>query len=154
MHILLSTFECLSQRCRISRRLQGLRFSMATHCALLAIHCGSISIQKNRLGRLRACLICIAVRSRWLRPRDEMSVAACIPHCGPIRRQLLCAAPTGGMGFTSPQAYDTPLAEWLQQLHAATMGTDTFAGTIGLRGGALFSKRSASTRRRQLQPAL
>lgn len=27
---------------------------------------------------------------RWLRPRDEMSVAKVLPQCGPIRRQLLC----------------------------------------------------------------
>lgn len=42
-----------------------------------------------------------------------MSVANVLPHCGPIRRQLLGCSPTGGMGFTSPQACDTPLAEWL-----------------------------------------
>jgi hypothetical protein len=51
---------------------------------------------------------------RWLRPRDEMSVASVLPHCGPIRRQLLCVGPTGGMGFTSPTPFDTPLAAWLE----------------------------------------
>jgi hypothetical protein len=51
-----------------------------------------------------------------------MSVAACLPHCGPIRRQLLGCSPTGGMGYTSPNVYDTPLAEWL--LAVAGVGAD------------------------------
>ncbi len=32
---------------------------------------------------------------RWLKPRDEMTVAQYLPGCGPIRRQLLGADGSG-----------------------------------------------------------
>ena len=45
---------------------------------------------------------------RWLKPRDDMSVAHYMDRCDPIRRQLLGAS-SGGMGFTSPAEEDVPL---------------------------------------------
>jgi hypothetical protein len=50
---------------------------------------------------------------RWLRPKDEMTVAHLIERCHPVRRQLL--------GYTSsassadgPEEADDPLRSWLQ----------------------------------------
>jgi len=51
---------------------------------------------------------------RWLKPRDNMTVAHYMDRCDPIRRQLLGAS-TGGMGFTSPGEEDVPLREWIRQ---------------------------------------
>ena len=51
---------------------------------------------------------------RWLKPRDDMSVAHYMDRCDPIRRQLLGAS-SGGMGFTSPAEEDVPLREWIRQ---------------------------------------
>ena len=50
---------------------------------------------------------------RWLRPRDDMTVAHYLPDADPIRRQLLGESPTGGFGYTSPSAEDVPLKAWL-----------------------------------------
>jgi ectoine hydroxylase-related dioxygenase (phytanoyl-CoA dioxygenase family) len=52
---------------------------------------------------------------RWLRPRDDMTVAHLMDRCDPIRRQLLGASPTGGYGYTSPTDEDVPLRTWLQE---------------------------------------
>ena len=52
---------------------------------------------------------------RWLKPRDNMTVAHYMERSDPIRRQLLGAGPTGGMGFTSPKEEDVPLREWIRQ---------------------------------------
>jgi hypothetical protein len=49
---------------------------------------------------------------RWLRPRDNMTVAHYMEHATPIRRQLLGAS-SGGLGYTSPSAADVPLRRWL-----------------------------------------
>ena len=35
-------------------------------------------------------------------------------NCGPIRRQLLGAGPSGGTGYTSPQPEDVPLRDWVR----------------------------------------
>ena len=50
---------------------------------------------------------------RWLRPRDDMTVDHYLARADPIRRQLLGASPTGGMGYTSPTDEDVPLKAWL-----------------------------------------
>jgi ectoine hydroxylase len=52
---------------------------------------------------------------RWLRPRDDMTVAHYLPDCGPIRQQLLGVSHTGGFGYTSPSEEDVPLAAWWQE---------------------------------------
>jgi ectoine hydroxylase-related dioxygenase (phytanoyl-CoA dioxygenase family) len=50
---------------------------------------------------------------RWLRPRDNMTVAHYMDRSDPVRRQLLGAA-TGGMGYTSPSDEDVPLRDWIE----------------------------------------
>jgi len=52
---------------------------------------------------------------RWLRPRDDMTVAHVMDRCDPIRRQLLGASPTGGYGYTSPTDEDVPLRGWIRE---------------------------------------
>jgi ectoine hydroxylase len=52
---------------------------------------------------------------RWLRPRDDMTVAHLMDRCDPIRRQLLGASPTGGYGYTSPTDEDVPLRGWIRE---------------------------------------
>ena len=50
---------------------------------------------------------------RWLRPRDDMTVAHYLDGADPIRRQLLGESPNGGFGYTSPADEDVPLKTWL-----------------------------------------
>jgi ectoine hydroxylase len=52
---------------------------------------------------------------RWLRPRDDMTVAHLMERCDPIRRQLLGASPSGGYGYTSPTDEDVPLRAWIRE---------------------------------------
>jgi ectoine hydroxylase-related dioxygenase (phytanoyl-CoA dioxygenase family) len=52
---------------------------------------------------------------RWLKPRDNMTVAHYMDTADPIRRQLLGASPNGGFGYTSPADEDVPLKVWLEQ---------------------------------------
>lgn len=52
---------------------------------------------------------------RWLRPRDDQSVADLIEGSDPIRRQLLGHGPSGGFGYTSPSEDDVPLREWIRR---------------------------------------
>ena len=52
---------------------------------------------------------------RWLRPRDNMTVDHLMGRIGPIRRQLLGAAPSGWHGYSSPKPEDVPLRAWLQE---------------------------------------
>lgn len=51
---------------------------------------------------------------RWLRPRDDMTVARHWDRLDPVRRQLFGAAPTGGYGYTSPTDEDVPLRTWIR----------------------------------------
>ncbi len=52
---------------------------------------------------------------RWLRPRDDMTVEHYMDRCTPIQRQLLCASPSGGHGYSSPQDDDVPLRAWMAE---------------------------------------
>ena len=52
---------------------------------------------------------------RWLRPRDDMTVAHYLDGADPIRRQLLGESPNGGFGYTSPADEDVPLKTWLAE---------------------------------------
>jgi len=52
---------------------------------------------------------------RWLRPRDDMTVAHYMERSDPIRRQLLGDAPSGGHGYTSPRPEDIPLRAWIKK---------------------------------------
>lgn len=52
---------------------------------------------------------------RWLRPRDNMTVAHYMDQCDPIRQQLLGASPSGGHGYTSPKPEDVPLKAWIEE---------------------------------------
>lgn len=52
---------------------------------------------------------------RWLRPRDDMTVAHLMERVGPIRRQLLGAAPSGWHGYSSPKPQDVPLRMWIKE---------------------------------------
>jgi ectoine hydroxylase-related dioxygenase (phytanoyl-CoA dioxygenase family) len=56
---------------------------------------------------------------RWLRPRDDMTVAHYLDRCDPIQQQLLGVSHTGGHGYSSPKDVDVPLRTWLiEQLGA------------------------------------
>ena len=57
---------------------------------------------------------------RWLRPRDDMTVARYLPGADAIRRQLLGESPNGGFGYTSPADEDVPLKTWLAETLGAT----------------------------------
>ena len=52
---------------------------------------------------------------RWLKPRDNMTVAHYMERSDLVRRQLLGASPTGGFGFTSPSEEDVPLKAWIRE---------------------------------------
>lgn len=52
---------------------------------------------------------------RWLKPRDDMTVAHYMDRSDSIRQQLLGASPNGGFGYTSPADEDVPLKIWLQE---------------------------------------
>lgn len=52
---------------------------------------------------------------RWLRPRDDMTVAHMLERSDPIRRQLLGASATGGHGYSSPKDEDVPLRTWIRE---------------------------------------
>jgi hypothetical protein len=56
---------------------------------------------------------------RWLKPRDDMTVAHYMARSDPVRRQLLGASPNGGFGFTSPTDEDVPLKTWLEEHQGA-----------------------------------
>lgn len=68
----------------------------------------------NTSGQTRKVLF-YGYSYRWLRPRDDMTVAHLMERCDPIRRQLLGASPTGGYGYTSPTDEDVPLRTWLRE---------------------------------------
>lgn len=52
---------------------------------------------------------------RWLRPRDDMTVAHFLDRCDPIQKQLFGVSPNGGFGYTSPTDEDVPLKTWWKQ---------------------------------------
>ncbi|MCB0186790.1 MAG: phytanoyl-CoA dioxygenase family protein, partial [Caldilineaceae bacterium] len=52
---------------------------------------------------------------RWLRPRDDMSVAHYLDRCDPIQQQLLGVSHSGGHGYSSPKEDDVPLRGWLRE---------------------------------------
>ncbi len=52
---------------------------------------------------------------RWLRPRDNMTVAHYMERCDSIQRQLLGVSPNGGFGYSSPSSEDVPLRAWLEE---------------------------------------
>jgi ectoine hydroxylase-related dioxygenase (phytanoyl-CoA dioxygenase family) len=68
----------------------------------------------NRSDRTRKVLF-YGYSYRWLRPRDDMTVAHYMDRSDPIRRQLLGASPTGGYGYTSPTEEDVPLRGWIRE---------------------------------------
>jgi hypothetical protein len=51
---------------------------------------------------------------RWLRPRDDMTVARYLEAASPVRRQLLGAS-SSGYAYSSPTSGDLPLAAWLAE---------------------------------------
>ena len=51
---------------------------------------------------------------RWLRPRDDMTVAHYFDQVDPIRRQLLGYS-LSAYGYSSPCLDDVPLRQWLEQ---------------------------------------
>ncbi|MEE2992671.1 MAG: phytanoyl-CoA dioxygenase family protein [Gemmatimonadota bacterium] len=68
----------------------------------------------NRSGKTRKVLF-YGYSYRWLKPRDDMTVAHYMDRCDPVRRQLLGDAPSGGHGFTSPEPEDIPLRAWIKE---------------------------------------
>ena len=52
---------------------------------------------------------------RWLRARDNVTMAHYWDRLDPIRKQLFGAAPTGGYGYTSPTDADVPLRTWIAE---------------------------------------
>ena len=85
----------------------------------------------NNHGSTQRDAIFLGYSYRWLVARDEMTVSHFLPSCGPIRRQLLGALPTGGMGATSPQEVDTPLRSWLEG-HGIDLELDVPGGSGAL----------------------
>ena len=61
------------------------------------------------------CTLFYGYSYRWLKPRDNMTVAHYLDRCDPIRRQLLGASPSGWHGFTSPKPEDVPLKAWIEE---------------------------------------
>ena len=53
---------------------------------------------------------------RWLRPKDEMTVAHLYPQLSPIRRQLLGDG-LNANGTYDPKPEDVPLRTWLEEHH-------------------------------------
>jgi hypothetical protein len=65
---------------------------------------------------------------RWLRPKDEMTVAHLYPELDPLRRQLL----GGGLsanGVYDPTDADVPLRAWLQEHDPAAAGSSPHGGS-------------------------
>lgn len=58
---------------------------------------------------------------RWLRPKDEMTVAHLYPRLDPIRRQLLGDGLSAN-GVYDPSAGDVPLRGWLEEHDPAAAG--------------------------------
>ncbi len=52
---------------------------------------------------------------RWIRPRDNMTVAHYLDRCDPIQQQLLGVSHSGGHGYSSPKESDVPLRTWLTE---------------------------------------
>jgi len=52
---------------------------------------------------------------RWLRSKSRMEPATLMESCGPVRRQLLGAAPTGANGYFDPHDDDVPLRAWIRE---------------------------------------
>ena len=69
---------------------------------------------RNRSATTRKVLF-LGYSYRWLRPRDDMTVAHYLDGADPIRRQLLGEGPSGGFGYTSPADEDVPLKAWLEE---------------------------------------
>ena len=69
---------------------------------------------RNRSDVTRKVLF-LGYSYRWLRPRDDMTVAHYLEGADPVRRQLLGESPNGGFGYTSPADDDVPLKTWLQE---------------------------------------
>lgn len=68
---------------------------------------------------------------RWLRPRDDMTVAHYLERCDPIRQQLLGVTHSGGRGYTSPTPEDVPLRDFLSQQTSASSGEQVVTdGTV------------------------
>ena len=72
------------------------------------------SAGRNRSAVTRKVLF-LGYSYRWLRPRDDMTVAHYLPGADPVRRQLLGVSPNGGFGYTSPVDEDVPLKTWLEE---------------------------------------
>ena len=68
---------------------------------------------KIRLVRRRS--FAVRYSYRWLRPRDDMSVAHLLDRCDPIQQQLLGVSHSGGHGYSSPKDEDVPLRGWLHE---------------------------------------
>ena len=68
----------------------------------------------RNVSRFTRKILFLGYSYRWLRPRDDMTVEHYLEGADPIRRQLLGASPTGGMGYTSPTDEDVPLKGWLE----------------------------------------
>jgi ectoine hydroxylase-related dioxygenase (phytanoyl-CoA dioxygenase family) len=69
----------------------------------------------NNLSDVTRKVLFYGYSYRWLKPRDNMTVAHYMERCDPVRRQLLGASPTGGFGFTSPSDDDVPLKAWIRE---------------------------------------
>ncbi len=76
---------------------------------------------------------------RWLRPRDNMTVAHYAYRSNPIRQQLMGVSHSGNHGYTSPQETDVPL----RILAASTWRRSRRGLSDGLGWGAADLCRSA-----------
>ena len=94
-------------------------------------HAGGI----NRSSVTRRVLF-LGYSYRWLRPRDDMTVAHYLPAADPIRRQLLGESESGGYGYSSPRPEDVPLRVWL----AERVGADAVR-LLGRRGATGLQPR-------------
>lgn len=66
-------------------------------------------------SRITRKVLFLGYSYRWLRPRDDMTVARYMKAADPVRRQLLGASANGGFGYTSPAEEDVPLKTWLAE---------------------------------------
>ena len=84
----------------------------------------------NRAGSSRK-VIWYGYSYRWMRPKDEMTVAHLYNQLSPVQRQILGDA-TSANSVYDPRPEDTPLKAWLEK-HAPHLATASPHGTSDAR---------------------
>ena len=84
----------------------------------------------NRAGTSRK-VIWYGYSYRWMRPKDEMTVAHLYNQLSPVQRQILGDATSANSAY-DPRPEDTPLKAWLEE-HAPHLATASPHGTSDAR---------------------